>query len=74
VLCFYSTNNLLVKFYSLIHYLKSKTADLFLIDEGIIKCYSNDEIRINLPDYFDEVEPQAKHCQLKNKVFFPIKN
>jgi len=33
---------------------------------GVVREFSNDEIRLDLPDFYHDVEPQAKHCKIKD--------
>lgn len=51
---------------SLIFINQSELVFVFLIDEGIlVECKLND-LRIDLPDFYNKFEPQAKKCRLKD--------
>jgi len=47
-------------------------AKVFLIDEGIVRELSLDEtchdIIADLPEFFNEIQPQAKMCELSDAV------
>jgi hypothetical protein len=47
-------------------------AKAFLIDEGIVREFSLEEtshdLIADLPEFFNQIEPQAKQCELKDAV------
>ena len=48
---------------------QNKEAQLFLMDEGISKIFSHDEIRLDLPDFYHDIEPKAKHFRISSPPY-----
>ena len=48
---------------------ETKVAQLFLIDEGILKIFSHEKIRLDIPHFYHDIEAQAKHFRLSSPTY-----